>query len=96
MPEAPILPAWFLDLARCPATGSRLMLAEPELIVRLNKAIAASQIVTANDEQIRRTIDGGLIDAEAQWLYSIRAGIPSLVVGEAISLRAHKLLQEVP
>ena len=94
MSGVPAIQPWFLELARCPATGARLVIADEALLARVNAAISAGTLVDANDESVAIPIEAGLVDAAATRLYPVRDGIPSLVAGEAIPLSQNQLAQE--
>lgn len=79
---------WFLELARCPESGSRLHAAESALLTRLNEAIVAGTVTNAAGEPVSQPVEGGLVDPAATRLYPIRSGIVSLVVGDSIPLAA--------
>ena len=94
MSGAPAIQPWFLELARCPATGARLVIADEALLARVNNAIAAGTLVDASDGQVTLPIEAGLVDAASTRLYPVRDGIPSLVAGEAIPFARNQLAQE--
>jgi uncharacterized protein YbaR (Trm112 family) len=94
MSGVPAIQPWFLELARCPATGARLALADDALLARVNAAISAGMLVDASDEKVTLPLEAGLVDAAATRLYPVRDGIPSLVAGEAIPLSQSQLIPE--
>ncbi|MGQ9573681.1 MAG: Trm112 family protein [Thermoguttaceae bacterium] len=75
-----------LDILVCPETRTRLRLAEPSLVARLNQAIAGQRLANRAGQPVRSPIDGGLVREDGTLLYPIVEGIPVLLVDEAIPL----------
>ncbi|WDQ16724.1 Trm112 family protein [Rhodopirellula sp. P2] len=75
-----------LPILRCPADGGQLLLADEPLIQRVNQAIAEGTARDQLDERVTDPIEGGLVNSQADRLYPIRGGIPTLIVDEAIGL----------
>jgi uncharacterized protein YbaR (Trm112 family) len=77
-----------LNLLRCPAGGGQLKIAEPAIIDQLNHLIGQPDcpLRDRQDQRVETPLDGGLIDASGQWLYPIRAGIPTLIADQAIPI----------
>jgi uncharacterized protein YbaR (Trm112 family) len=80
------LPDHFLDILRCPQDGSRLHLADVALVDRLNRAIAAGQLLNVAGEAVERALDGGLVREADDRLYPVFDQIPVLLPDEAIDL----------
>jgi uncharacterized protein YbaR (Trm112 family) len=79
--------AEFVDMLRCPQSGARLNLGEPELVARVNQAIAGGRLHSRNGRLLTSPIDGLLIPADqARIGYAIVDDIPILVADEAIEL----------
>ena len=78
--------ARLIKMLVCPENRTRLELAEPELLDRLNRAIAARQIRNRAGQTASQPLAGGLIREDRTVLYPIVDGIPSLLVDEAIPL----------
>ena len=75
-----------VPLTRCPIDGSKLAFAEKHFIAWLNQSIAKGELRDRMDQKVTRELDAGLVNASKTWLYPIRAGIPSLLADEAVSL----------
>jgi uncharacterized protein YbaR (Trm112 family) len=73
-----------LEFLVCPQNRMRLQVAEAPLIERLNRAIAAGQVINAAGRSVEKPIDDGLIRADGQLLYPIVDEIPILLAEEAI------------
>jgi hypothetical protein len=75
-----------LESLRCPVTGSRLSIANGDLIQRANEQIAAQRLQTRISERVIVPIDAGLVNADRTLLYRIDRGIISLLACDAIEL----------
>ncbi len=75
-----------LEILRCPQDQSSLSQAEPELVERTNRDIAAGQVVNLAGQQVSKPIDGGLVRAAGDVMYLVVDGIPVMLPDEAISL----------
>jgi uncharacterized protein YbaR (Trm112 family) len=76
-----------LAILRCPQSRTKLRVAEPDVIARLNRAIAARTLTNVVGERLERSLDGGLIREAGDLLYPIFDQIPMLLPDEAIDLR---------
>jgi uncharacterized protein YbaR (Trm112 family) len=76
-----------IEILRCPQDRSELHLAGPELVARLNRAVAAGQLKNMAGETFEKPLDGGLIRAANDLLYPIIDEIPVMLPDEAIDLR---------
>lgn len=81
------LPSLVLALLRCPLTGRTLQPATQALIADCNVRIARGEIDNRGGVAVNAPLDGGLIDAQSQWLFPIRQGIVTMVADEAIPLQ---------
>ncbi|MEW6145633.1 MAG: Trm112 family protein [Thermodesulfobacteriota bacterium] len=78
-----------LDIIACPETKQDLVLAEPELIEKINALIEKGVLMNRSKQKVSEKIDGGLIRKEdRKYLYPIRDDIPILLIDESISLEA--------
>lgn len=77
-----------LEILRCPQDGSRLHAADAELVARLNRAVAASELKNTAGETFEKPLDGGLIREAGDLLYPIIDEIPVMLPDEAVDLRA--------
>jgi len=73
-------------MLRCPNDRSTLTAAEPELLARLNAAIAAKRLTNVAGQRVERPIDGGLVRAAGDLVYPIVDQIPVMLFDEAIPL----------
>ena len=78
----------FIELLRCPETRGRLSAAEPELVARLNQAIAAGTLKNKAGQSVSKSLDGGLIREDGAVLYPIQNDIPILLTDDGIVLGA--------
>lgn len=70
----------------CPETRQPLRPAEPELLEKLNRAIAAGKAKNQSCQPIEQPITGGLVREDGRRLYPLVDGIPVLLADEAIVL----------
>lgn len=78
-----------LDIIACPETKQDLVLAEPELIDRINLLIEKGVLRNRSKQKVSEKIDGGLIQkVDRKYLYPIRDDIPILLIDESIPLEA--------
>ncbi len=70
----------------CPDDGSALTLGGESLVAQVNDMIHGRQLRNRAGQLVEHSLDGGLINANANMLYPIIEGIPVLVRDEAIPL----------
>ncbi len=75
-----------LDILCCPETRQPLRLAGPELIERLNRALAAGSLLNRRGQPVAEPLTAGLIRQDGRFLYPIFGTIPVMLVDEAIPL----------
>jgi uncharacterized protein len=75
-----------LKVLVCPKDNTPLTMADSRLIARLNRAIAAGQIVNCVGQPVRQPLMGGLVGQTRAILYPIVDDIPVLLADEAIAL----------
>ncbi len=81
-----MIDAELLKLLVCPESRTPLAMAEPELLERLNRAIAANRIRNRAGQEVAQPLEGGLVREDRAVLYPIVDDIPALLVDEAIEL----------
>jgi uncharacterized protein len=84
--ESPMIDKELLAILVCPKDHSPLSAADDQMIVRVNRAIAAGRIKNQAGRLVEQPIAGGLLRADGTLLYPIHDGIPLLVPDEAISV----------
>ena len=77
-----------LDILVCPETRQPLQEAPPEVLARLNAAIAAGALVNRSGQRIEARLAGGLVRQDGRVLYPITDDIPVMLEGESIALEA--------
>lgn len=82
--------ASLLEILRCPQDRSRLQMAPPELVARINRAIEAQAAVNLAGERLPKRLDGGLIREAGDRLYPIVDQIPVMLPDEALDLAAYR------
>jgi uncharacterized protein len=75
-----------LKILCCPETHQEVRLADPAVIDRLNRQIAAGSLKNRAGQPVPEKLDAGLIRADGKYLYPIRRNIPVMLVDEAIPL----------
>jgi uncharacterized protein YbaR (Trm112 family) len=77
---------WFLQLARCPVSHSRLRLAEDELVRRLNEAVKMGKVTNRIQRPVAEPVDQALVNEDQSLLFPVRDDIPTLIADEAIPI----------
>jgi uncharacterized protein len=75
-----------LEILVCPDTKDPVHLAEEDLLVKVNRAVAEGRLETRGGEKVGEPLEGGLVRDDGKILYPIREGIPIMLVDEAIEL----------
>ena len=70
----------------CPETHQSLALADAATIELLNQCIASGQLKNRAGRIVAEKLEGGLRRTDGQCVYPLRAGIPILLIDEAIPL----------
>jgi uncharacterized protein YbaR (Trm112 family) len=75
-----------LSILACPETHQALAEAEPALLERVNRAIAAGRVRNRAGKAVSEPIEGGLLREDRKVLYPIREEIPVLLIEEGLVL----------
>lgn len=75
-----------LEILVCPETHQPVRTADPELLERLNAAIAAGSVTNRGGEAVSDPVEEGLIREDDKVLYPVREDIPIMLIAEAIGL----------
>lgn len=76
-----------LNIIACPETRQELVLAEPELVEKINLLIEKGELLNRSKQKITQRIDAGLIQKDdRKYLYPVRDDIPILLIDESILL----------
>lgn len=76
-----------LKVIACPETKQDLVIADQEIVDKINSLIEGGELLDRAKQQVTEKIEGGLIAKEAQnYLYPIRDEIPILLMDESIPL----------
>lgn len=78
---------WLLNILRCPNSGESLELAAEELVDELESRRKAAGLTNSLGVPSDLHFDAGLVNRSQTFFYPILNSIPTLVPGEAISLR---------
>jgi uncharacterized protein len=78
-----------LKIIACPETKQDLVIAEPELVEKVNILIENGELENRSGQKVENKIDGGLIQKDdRKYLYPIRDDIPILLIDESILLES--------
>ena len=76
-----------LAVIACPETKQDLVVAENDIVQKINHLIENGELLNRSKQKVTETIDGGLIQKEdRKYLYPIRDEIPILLMDESIVL----------
>ncbi len=76
-----------LKVIACPQTKQDLVLADDDLVDKINSMIERGELLNKINQKVEEKIDGGLIQKEdRKYLYPIRDEIPILLIDESIPL----------
>lgn len=76
----------FLKILACPETKQPLAEADAALVARVNEQIARGGLQNRGGQEVRDSLEAGLVRKDQRYLYPVRSGIPVLLVEEAIAL----------
>jgi uncharacterized protein YbaR (Trm112 family) len=77
-----------LDILCCPETKQDLQLIEGATIEKINQKIKEGSVKNRAGEQVKESIDSGLLREDRKYLYPIREEIPIMLIDEAIPFDA--------
>ena len=76
-----------LNIIVCPETKQDLVIAEIDVVEKINKLIEKGELLNRSKQKVTEKIDGGLIQKDdRKYLYPIRDEIPILLIDESIAL----------
>jgi uncharacterized protein YbaR (Trm112 family) len=75
-----------LKMLVCPETRTPLEVASNELVAKINRAVAAGQVINRAGRKVEKPLDGGLVRADQAVLYPIVDEIPMMLIDEGIPL----------
>ena len=75
-----------LAILCCPDTKQNVVLADGQLVEKLNTRIGKGEIQNKAGQQVKEKLDGGLIREDKKVLYPIRDQIPIMLIEEGILL----------
>lgn len=78
-----------IDLLACPETKKALVMADEELVQKVNQAIASRQLRNKDQKIVEDAIDAGLLRVDdTDHMYPVREGIPILLVEELLLIKS--------
>lgn len=75
-----------LAILCCPDTKLPVMMAEADLVRKLNEAIARGGLMNKGKKPVVEQVEGGLVRADLKILYPVRENIPVMLIEEGIPL----------
>jgi len=81
-----MLSADLLKVLVCPETHLELLIADAELLGRLNQAIAAGRLTNKTGGPVKQKLDGALVRSDRAVAYAVVDDIPMMLVDEGIPL----------
>ena len=73
-------------MLRCPIDGTKLAIADDELVGRLNDAISRGDLRDRQDQKVTEPIEAALVTEDRKRAYVVRGAIPTLISDESIDL----------
>lgn len=74
-----------LSILCCPVTHRDLTVAKPDLVGRLNSAIAEGTVSNRDGKVLTESLDEVLVTSDGKIIYPVNDGIPVLLEGESIN-----------
>lgn len=81
-----MLDAQLIELLVCPETKQPLRPADPDVLARLNEAIAQRRVENRGGSPVSAPLSSALVREDGQVLYPVREDIPILLLDESIEL----------
>ena len=75
-----------LDLLVCPETKQTLMVADADILDRVNQAVEGKSLVNQGGYRVKGRIEEGLVREDGKVLYPVKDDIPVMLLDEAIRL----------
>jgi len=75
-----------LDLLVCPETKQTLMVADADILDRVNQAVEGKSLVNQGGDRVKGRIEEGLVREDGKVLYPVKNDIPVMLLDEAIRL----------
>jgi len=75
-----------LSILCCPVSHKGLSLARKDLLVSVNAAIKAGELVNRDGAKLDQTLKEALVTDDGKTIYPVDDGIPVLIDGEAVAL----------
>ena len=75
-----------LDLLVCPETKQTLMVADADILDRVNRAVEGKSLVNQGGDRVKGRIEEGLVREDGKVLYPVKDDIPVMLLDEAIRL----------
>jgi uncharacterized protein YbaR (Trm112 family) len=75
-----------LDLLVCPETKQTLMVADADILDRVNQAVEGKSLVNQGGDRVKGRIEEGLVREDGKVLYPVKDDIPVMLLDEAIRL----------
>lgn len=85
-----MIDARLVEILRCPQDQSRLAVAAPEVVSRINLAVERGEAVNLAGERLAKRIDGGLVREAGDRLYPIVDDIPVMLPDEAVDMTPYR------
>ena len=81
-----MLDAELIELLVCPETKQSLRSADPDVLTRLNEAIADGRVQNRGGTPVSAPLSAGLVREDGRLLYPVREDIPIMLLDESIEL----------
>ena len=76
--------AELIELLVCPETKQTLRPADPDVLARLNEAIARGRVENRGGSPVSVPLEAALVREDGQVLYPVREDIPIMLLDESI------------